>query len=99
MRRETAVPKLRAIIRDFLAGKIQYAQFERSYVIFFADNAADETFTESDRSLYTDLFERLQWTAEHPSALDLASGYAARESTIEWIQHRFADVLSEAQPK
>jgi len=92
MKRQPAIEGLREVIATFLHGHSSFAEFERSYVNFFADNAADDEFNDSDAALYTALFERLQWTDRKPSQLDRAAGFSSEESTVSWIKDHFPDL-------
>jgi hypothetical protein len=92
MNRAASLSELRRLVGALLEKALTFAEFEKRYVEFFADNNADEFFTDSDHDLYGALFERLQWTVERPSSFDRADGYHSADETEEWIRRRFADL-------
>ena len=93
MERESSIAELRRLIKALLRRELAFSDFERAYVDFFADHAADDSFTKADHELYGNLFERLQWTSGAPSGLDRAIGYHSQTDTQDWIRSRFPEFV------
>ena len=77
---------LMSLIEGYLKGELSFTQFSEAYLHYYSVQLPGYLFADADLMQFAEISERLQWTAEHPSADEIAAGWNSPGDFFDWLR-------------
>lgn len=83
------------MIDRLLAGQWSYAEFERVFAFYYYEHVPVDVMRSPAGSFVSDVVEKLEFTAENPTAEDRANDWIDHQGFIAWLRHEHQRTVSD----
>jgi hypothetical protein len=88
--------ELHAMIDRVLSGEWKFAEFDRTFGIYYDDNLPVDIMRSSAAAFVSAVLEKLEFTTDSPSADERANEWLDPQDFLAWLRHERSRMTTDA---